>query len=278
MFKATNFISILFVSAGLLIISAESVSATVGGPIYIERLSYSSGENALYYLINNQGGRGCPPEIEKMDLATGERTLVLPCDKIEATYYTKEGFNSSDYDQFIQNAFEPLTSLQVISLPKNDISVTVDYVGENKIEDFTISSDFQALIFQGGQKKETIDFTGCYKDQPNVFRGYMIPNTNKVAMIISRIGDCGEGGYTNDNVYVLDNINFQDTTAMAYHNSFSGPQVHQGDLVISAENIKTAVNTITAAKKDVDFTLVWGILALIAGLIVGYIIGRKTKG
>jgi len=277
MLKVKNFISLLFVVALLLLISVENVSATVGGPTYIERLSYSADENSLYYLINNQGGRGCPPEIEKINLATKERVLVMSCDKIEATYYTKDGFDSSGYDQFIQNTFKALISLPNISLQKNDISVAIDYISERRQDEYTIGSDFQATVSQGGKEKEKISFIGCHKDQPNIFRGFFVPDTRKMVIMISRIGDCFEGGYTKDDIHVLDNIDFHDTATVGYYNSFSGPKVQQGDLVASAQRVNTTPTTPPTETKQMDFIIVWGAGVLVVGLGVGYLIGRKTK-
>ena len=282
MYKKNDIFSILIfvpVVFSYMAISAEDVFATVGGPTYLERLSYSPSENAIYYLINNQGGRGCPAEIAKINLTTKEQILILPCDKIEETYYTNEGFNSLEYERFVQNTFQPLISLPIISLPKNGISITVDYVGEHRFDEYNVSSDFRALVSQGNEKKGTIDFLGCYKDQPNVFRGYMIPNTDKIAMVVSRIGDCFEGGYTDDDMYIVENIISKDTTPIAYHNNFSGPQVREGYLVVSTQNVDTILDSLSGKTQKIDFILVVAISTLIIGVGfgAGYAVGHKTK-
>lgn len=277
MSRATNVISISFLGALFLLMSANYVSATVGGPTTIDRLSYSPNENSLYYLVHDGGGRGCPPIIEKINLTTKERTQVKSCDEIESTYYRDES-SAASYNQFIEDTFRGLNMLSIISLTKNDISIVVEYVGEHRFDEYNVSSDFRALILQGDQKKGTVDFIGCYQDQPNVFRGYLIPNTDKMVMEISRIGDCFEGGYTKDDVYVLDNINFQDTTAVGFYNYSSEPGVHRGDIVASAQDIKKAVTDTPYQKTEKNnFIFVWGIPALIIGFGVGYIIGHKKK-
>lgn len=273
-----KFIAFILITIGsFYVLPLKTTLATVGGPTYIERLSYSQTENSLYYLINNKGGRGCPPEIEKMNLATKERTLILSCDKIETDYYTKDGFNSTSYDQFVEKTFSSLTSLSMISLPNNNISTSVDYIGEHKFDEYNTSSNFKATISQNNTEKGTTEFMGCHQDQLNVFRGYLIPNTNTIAMLISRVGDCFEGGYTKDDLYILENINIQDTTPTGYSNYYPGPQIHHGNLVVSTQNTNITQTDPSEQTKEKNFSYIWKITTLTITLFLGYIIGRKTK-
>ncbi|MEK6809484.1 MAG: hypothetical protein AABY40_02320 [Nanoarchaeota archaeon] len=278
--KAINKISILFVVALFLLATANNVSATVGGPTTIDRLSYKSSENSLYYVVNDGGGRGCPPIIEKLNLSTKERTQVKTCNEIESTYYRDEN-SATSYNQFIEDTFKypAVKALPIISLTKNNISILVEYVGEHKFDEYNVSSDFRATILQGNQKKGAIDFIGCYKDQPDVFKGYIIPDTNKMVLEISRIGDCFEGGYTKDDVYILEDISYQDTDPVGYYNYSSEPGVHRGNLVVFAQDNKTVTNipseTETTGKNN--FASLWWIPALILGLVVGFIVGHKTR-
>ncbi|MDP3696441.1 MAG: hypothetical protein Q8R55_00225 [Candidatus Taylorbacteria bacterium] len=279
-FKIINKISLLFIVVLFLLMSASNVSATVGGPTTIDRLSYSPNENSVYYIVHDGGGRGCPPIIEKLHISTKERTQVKSCDEIESTYHRDES-SAASYNQFIEDTFKDpnIKSLPIISLTNNNISIIVEYVAEHRFDEYNVSSDFRATIFQDNQKKGAIDFIGCYKDQPNVFQGYIIPDTNKMAVEISRIGDCFEGGYTKDDVYILDDINFQDINPVGYYNYPSEPGVHRGNLVVFAQDGKTVTNipSETETTEKNKFTSFWWIPALIAGLVVGFIAGHKTR-
>lgn len=280
MFKSPKVISVSFVGLLLLLVLSTRVSATVGGPTTIERLSYGPNENSLYYVVNDGGGRGCPPIIEKINISTKDRTQVKSCDEIQSTYYRDDG-SAASYNQFIEDTFKypNIKPLPIISFTKNNISIIVEYVGEHRFDEYNVSSDFRATIFQDNQKKGIINFIGCYEDQPNVFKGYVIPDTNKLVVEISRIGDCFEGGYTKDDVYILDDISFQDTNPVGYYNYFSEPGVHRGNLVVSAQDSKTVANipSETETTEKNDFTSAWWILALIVSLVVSFIAGHKTK-
>ena len=280
-FKAINKINILFVVTLLLLTAANNVSATVGGPTTIDRISHNAKENSLYYIVHDGGGRGCPPIIEKLNLATKERTQVKSCDEIESTYYRDES-SAAAYNQFIEDTFKypDVKNLPIISLSNNNISIIVEYVGEHRFDEYNASADFRATIFQDNQKKGAIDFIGCYKDQPNVFKGYIIPDTDKMTLEISRIGDCFEGGYTKDDIYVLDDINFQDANLVGYYNYSSEPGVYRGNLVVVAQDSSKAVNSVpseTTTTEKNNPTHIWWILALISGLVVGFIVGHKAK-
>lgn len=279
-FRVMNKISILFVVALFLLMSASNVSATVGGPTTIDRLSYSPNENSLYYVVHDGGGRGCPPIIEKINLSTKERTQLKSCDEIESTYYRDES-SAARYIQFLEDTFKypNVKTLSIISLSRNNISILVDYVGEHRFDEYNVSSDFRATISQDNQKKGVIDFIGCYEDQPNVFKGYIIPDTNKMALEISRIGDCFEGGYAKDDVYILDDINFQDINPVGYYNYSSEPGVHRGNLVVFAQDSKT-VSSVPSKIETIEknrFTSIWWIPALMVGLVVGFMVGHKTR-
>src|SRR3989344_2981880 len=188
---ASLFGGMLFVV--LFIFGARSTSATVGGPTYIERLSHNPTENTLYYLVNSQSGRGCPPIIHKLDLLTGEDTTEASCSETEANYYSQGAFDSAAYNQVIENAFRSSNLLPVINLAAHNISAEVEYVGVHRFDEYNTAADFRAILFQDPRSKQVIDFVGCHQDQENNLRGYATPGSPDLAVVISRIGDCFEG-------------------------------------------------------------------------------------
>lgn len=280
-FSTRNKVSVPIIVTLFILMTANNTSATVGGPTTIDKLSYKASENSIYYVRNDGGGRGCPPIIEKIDLLTKSQIQVKTCEEIESIYYKGENA-TANYDQFIEDAFDNtlVKTLPTISFPNNNISIVVDYIGERKIAEYNTASDFRATIFQDSEKRGVIDFVGCYKDQPNVFKGYIIPDTNKMVVEVSRVGDCFEGGYIRDDVYVIEGINHQDTNSVGYYNYFSEPGVHRGNLVVFAQDDKVTNSTspeIQVVEKNIPVSL-WWTLSLIAGLIFGFLVGYRLRG
>lgn len=254
---ASLFAGVLFVTGFMS--SVGLASATVGGPTYVERLAHSPTENALYYLVNSQSGRGCPPIIHKIDLLTGADTEVVSCSEIEANYYGPGIFDSAAYNQVIENTFRSANLLPVINLAANNISAEIEYVGVHRFDEYNTAADFRATLFQDPTAKRVINFTGCRQDQENNLRGYAIPGSADLALVISRIGDCFEGGYKMENLYLIKGINMEATT------------------VTSPNSPDTTVPAESAAGDKTKFGLAWWLLVLIVGVGVGYVVGQRKK-
>lgn len=263
---------IAFITTGLLIFAttlfAHPAHATVGGPTTIERVSYNPSENAIYYLINSQTGRGCLPEIAKIDLATNNQTLVASCDQIEEKFLKNGGLDYSAYDTYTQSVFEKTTPLLPFDLSKNKFSADLSYTGEYKFSDENISSQFSIIIKQAGSIKGGVDIIGCYKKEPVVLSGFAIPDSNKVAIVASRIGDCFEGGYTKDDLFLISEIELNDPAETIRRNNFSAPRVNEGDIVIKAEAVKDLKSDNSDSWKYTTFS---SILSLFLGIAIGFI-------
>ncbi|MDP3996511.1 MAG: hypothetical protein Q8P86_02360, partial [bacterium] len=67
----------------LLLLTTESSFATVGGPTYISDFKYNPADESVYYIVNSQSGRGCPPELAKISLNSGISEMALSCDEGE---------------------------------------------------------------------------------------------------------------------------------------------------------------------------------------------------
>ena len=260
----------------LILLAPTRAHATVGGPTYIEQISYNEQERSVYFLNKSQTGRGCAPEIGKINLATNNQTFVMSCDAIEKKY----GTDIAAYNELVEQTFLKNTPLTIIDLEKNKISARVTYTGEEKIAEENISARFHAVILQGGEEKGAIDFRGCYKDQPAVMTGYLIPGSSKIAIVISRIGDCFEGGYVKDDIYLVDGISVTDRAAIEHRNSFSGPRVYQGDLVVSVSS--PASDTEYSDMKILPYKpepnkKIYIILAVVGAILVSIGVGLKLR-
>lgn len=260
----------------------NSTLATVGGPSYIDRISYNASKKEVFYLVEDGGGRGCMPVVYKLDLTDGKSESVISCDFIEKNFYDqKYRFDQGKYSQAVENVFAGSEYLSAIDLKANDISIAVEYIKEHKYDEYNKSSEFRAYIYQGGNKKGELDFIGCYKDQPNVFRGYNIPNSDKLVLVISRIGNCFEGGYVEEVMYVVNGIDFRSIDG--YYHGYGGPEIYRGDLVAYSEN------DVALEDKPVDIssssetswnkfnpTIVVSITAVVF-LLIGFALGRKLQ-
>ncbi len=270
------------ISALLCLLIAGNAYATVGGSTTIDRLSYSSQENSLYYRVDDKGGRGCPPLIEKLDLMTKVRTQLKTCDEILPEYF-KEQESQNSYDTYVQNIFRDLEAVRRIKLASNGISVVVEYMGEQSLDEYNKVSSFQARVFQGNQQKGQIDYMGCHQDQPHVFSGYIIPNTTILALLVSRVGDCIEGGYTKEDVYLIDHVTLPDSEYVMVPNLSSQPGVYRGDLVVYAQKqkpeIEQPVQQAAGMQNHIYLILVATALILVVlGFFSGYIVRARREG
>ncbi len=191
-----------------------TVFATVGGATHVSLLSYSPQEQTVYYLEEDGGGRGCPPIIQKINVASKQQSAVKTCDELEADPYP-----SNDY--FIAETFRNLVPLSEINLEENKISVAVSFVSEqldpngdgiNGIQ----QTFLKATVFQDGIQKGTFDFTGCTRDQQNTFEAYRIPDSTSIALVLSGKKDCFEGGYLTERVFLVDGIIHDNNTKQSY--------------------------------------------------------------
>lgn len=287
--KITYTLSLIFVSSLVVFfLPTTNILATVGGPSYISRIVYDSQNNVVFYLENDYGGRGCPPIINKLDLKTKTTTEVKSCDDIFVRGFSNN-YDSimSEYNQLIKDTFQNFPSLHSISLKKNNISAEIDVVSKkiDNEENFLESTNFNMKITQDGIGKANFKFNGCSADQPNILEGYLVPNSNIMLLLLSRIGDCYEGGYIYENVYTAEGINYYDRTAIRFEKEDAALVLNAGDLVVYATSDRdNALDTKDTQKKhylEDKKKLLLAVVLLIAsfamGIIVGYILAKKPK-
>lgn len=254
----------------------DPVYATVGGPTLIDTIKYNSKDNSVYYLVHDWGGRGCQPAIEKVEVTSGMISEVLSCDEIQRRFYDDNaGFLQEQYDQYVQSIMKNQVFLRGLDLRKNNISSSVRLVRENVGEDFVNNwSEFELTVKQNEEEKASIDFRGCYKDQPLVLEGYMILDSEKMALILSRIGDCFEGGYVLQSLYIVDNIS-QINADEVWSSTQSAPVVNRGSLVVYADEPQEDLRPSPPSTNQSDKAIWWAGFALIAGIGIGYTLSRR---
>lgn len=257
---------------------ASSVHATVGGPTYIDRVGYDALADQVYFLVNTQSGRGCPPEIMSVDVKSKQVIDVMNCDQIEKKY----GYSSEGYNTFVDDTFKNLTHLSALDFRRNGISVDVTYVGEHRNDEYNVSSDFRADFYQNGKRIDSASYVGCYEDEPHVVHGYLIPETDAFAVIISRIGDCFEGGYSEDSLFIIHGGKIVDPSPVPPPMDSSAPQVFRGDLVVYADEVGGSqvspdplpVGTLTMPS-DIWYQITIGALLLV---VIGLVFRIRSIG
>ncbi len=197
-------------------INVNIVNATVGGPTYIGIFKYNKANESVYYTKFDHGGRGCPPELIKKSLIDEKEEIVYSCEQGEkiVTDYYKNNKVPYDYNTpllNISNKISEITNdfkyLSTIDLNKNNITIDIKFIKTEKSTydtEFNSHSTFNATIYQNGKKIKEQIISGCYKDQPFTFAGYAIPGFDKkIVMLVSGLGNCYEGGYVNESIFIV---------------------------------------------------------------------------
>ncbi len=222
------------------LILSKEVLATVGGPILISEIAHNTSNNTIYYLVNDYGGRGCPPVIHSINLANKQDTQVKTCDEVLEEFFRDDSEeNGQDYKQFISNFYQNLSYLDSISLKKNNINIDVNPISERIENGEKYWTEFRATLTQDNKELGKIDFRGCDKEQPHTFEGYRIPDSDTTIILISTKGDCFEGGYVRETLHLVEGIKY------------------------------------TESEKLLPGPILIGIAASIVGILLGYLIGKR---
>lgn len=282
--------------------SAFFVSATTGGPTFISTFKYNPVDESVYYILQDNGGRGCPPELMKMSLNTGKKEVVYSCDE-GMKLLEKNNYNNSIVYSEINKIIKDYKPLTQINLKDNQISVDVNFLNSEKYPqevrgDEIMNSNFTASIYQDNVKVTDLPIVGCNKEQPFLFAGYAIPGfEKKIVLLLSSLGNCFEGGYTNETLYVVGGVSNLDKTF--YSNlmkDFSALIPSSGTLVVyepeKIENVTTNIpsseiqdelkNTINENTKEenntskYNFSTVTLIIGIIIAILLGVFVGRLS--
>ncbi|OHA23636.1 MAG: hypothetical protein A3G52_02715 [Candidatus Taylorbacteria bacterium RIFCSPLOWO2_12_FULL_43_20] len=293
-FKAVFLTAVIVISA-----IASSSHATVGGPTYIYDFKYNPSDEHVYYTQNSLSGRGCPPELYKISLNTGNSEVVFSCAEGERIINEMGQTQGFSVDAQIRRITQGFKELSQINLKENDISIDVNFV---RVENFGSEIDevlrrhFLTGVYQNTDKLAEFSITGCSLDQPFTFAGYAIPGFNKkIVLLLSTKGDCFEGGYVGETLHVVGGLNDLDKSYLS--NTRKGMHAlvpsaatlgvfEQDGISIGKEDPpKTPPKTENGITADTGDTpdsdsndVVYIVVAMIAGIILGFIFGRNIGG
>jgi hypothetical protein len=163
--KRSYFIAAVVVA---LAASAGVAYATVGGPTYIYDFRYNPADESIYYVSASQGGRGCPPVLNKLSIRSGVEETVFSCEQGEALL--AQSAPGHWYPAPLMQKFDELTKnfrrLLPVNLPENGIAIDLDAVQTRHIDgtDFLLATDFSATVFQNGTRVASFPVSGCSKE------------------------------------------------------------------------------------------------------------------
>ena len=169
-------------------------------------------------------------------------------------------------------------------MKKNHINVRAEVLSENIENGETFWTEFRATLTQDNKEVAKLDFRGCAKDQPHIFEGYRIPNTDAIAILISNKGDCFEGGYVSEILSIVKGIKYYDTNIVRGIKEESATEPNIGNMVVytmSKDMVNNNVNNTPTASPAPQKNSVAEIIVLVAtfivGITLGYVVGRKSS-
>ncbi len=280
----------VLILAAIIIASFPAIShATVGGPTYIYSFKYNPTNESVYFVKQSESGKGCPPELLKMSLATGATDVVFSCDQGIALMTDGSSAGYTPVNTAINNIVKNFKDLTPIHLQKNNIAIDVNFVRSEKLipeDDFIVRSHFMAKVFQDNTMLAEVPIVGCALDQPFVFSGYAIPGFEKrIVLLLSTKGDCFEGGYINETLYTVGNITNIDRTSVGDPlMKVAGPLVPSAATLIvfekdkvdliatTTDNGTNPIGTVPNSQGN-SYPPVPIALAAVIGIIIGLVLG-----
>ncbi len=276
--------SLIICSFAFTLLFTSYALATVGGPTYIGFFKYNNADQSVYYIQNSQSGRGCPPELMRISLTTEKVDTAFSCDQGEQLQGNNYANGASQVMGEISKITSSFKDLTPISLSKNNIAIDIEFVSTKKLDsdpDWILSTLFLAKVYQNGKKIDEFEINGCNVEQPFTFEGYAVPGLEKkIVLLSSTKGDCFEGGYTVENLSVINGVNGLDKTSIGGYKSSMLPLVpsehtltiYERDTVLAdSNNISTDLASPTSSMKIVVIVLI----AILIGLFLGKIIFKR---
>lgn len=241
--KNLTLASSIFVA--FLLFNATTAHGTVGGPTLIESLQYSSASKQnIIYQLQSYSGKGCPEEIYSLNVATGAKQGLITCNDPDFA-------NPSAYNSKLESLLAQYPSLlRHLDLSKNKITGQVTVTGEKKFEPeagYFGGTDFRLDIFQDRILKGSATYSGCSRDQIHIVEGHVIPNYNSLIVLVSTKGDCFEGGYANEKLYVISNITLYDQAPLPLKGEKAATNAKGNLVLIASTNIAPGTPGYSAA-------------------------------
>jgi hypothetical protein len=181
--------------------------------------------------------------------------------------------------------------LSQFNLKNNNIRIDLDFSNSERLDGITddsiIKRNYIANVYQGDKKVGEFSISGCKLDQPFNFAGYSIPGLEKkIAIVSSRIGDCWEGGYIYENIYIINIVDKIDRTPVlgTGKNELEELKTNAGTLTVypnkndtnivssNTDNNQTPISNELSGNNNLVL-----ILMAIVILLVGIIIGNRFK-
>ena len=247
------YIFVLVIILGF-IFTINTANATTGGSLMISDIKYNPNNNTVYYLVNDNGGRGCLPELYSYTIDKQEEKIIYDCDYAES--------NGDGYQEKIDFIMNGLIPLDRIDLNNNSISanVMIDYTYH---DDYFSQISLKADLFQNDEKKLLIEFPGCEFGQKVNFEGYIVPEKNDLFILVSTKNICFEYRYIGEKLFYVPVFEINDMTALSERSidiygydlikSDGGIQV---DSQSSNQKISTYLNNLGfAAYKDENYDI-----------------------
>jgi hypothetical protein len=270
----------IFIFGGVLV---SPVQATVGGPTYIYDFKYNPIDESVYYTKISESGRGCPPELIKISLVSGESQVVFSCSDGEKL--SSASLVSSEINKITKD-FKQLT---LLNLSENNIVIDINFLNsENYSAEINelLRRNFNTSVYQNNKKVTDFTISGCKMEQPFIFAGYAIPGFDKkIVLLSSAISNCNEGGYTYETLNVVGGV---DNLKKDYSsNLYKGPSAlvpNEGSLVVyEADKPVDSTPAITPQgteksnssnnPQNINFYLI-GLLIVLVSILIGIILGR----
>lgn len=268
-----------FMAVAIFMSATAIAHATTGGETLISNIYYNTQTKSIIYTSQNNGGRGCPPDLIAQNTVTAQTKYIFDCedDTLPAKYPSFIARNA-DYVK----DFQPMSP---VNIKKLGLGITITKLSEEKLEgdNWLIRTKFRMVVTQNGLKMHEQEITGCSVEQPWVIGGYVAADLkNKMALLVSGKGDCFEGGYTTERLLIVPAI----IEGAEYLNEYKGsfplvPTV--GNFVVYAQAeaaaVKPAQDTDTSPLESTRslLTLVgFCVVTFVLGLFAGRLTQRST--
>jgi hypothetical protein len=269
-------LSLRILVLGALFCIAVPAHVTVGGETVLSAFTYNPADESVYYIKHDGGGRGCPPELLKLSLSSGESVSVLSCDQGEKMLSASGDYTSNTVGVEISRLTTDFKYLTPIDLTDNGISIAVNFVKTEMLSDepdMVARRHFTATIYQKDRQLAVFPITGCNLDQPFIFQGYAVPGFNKkIVILLSAKDDCFEGGYISESLYVVGGLDSLERGG--YTNFYKGASP-----LVPNETSLVVYTSEPVVSKTVFTPLAVGVIlgVFCIGLVGGLLFRRKTS-
>ncbi len=263
--KYTVFILITSVFLFITPFLISKVEATVGGETLIYNFKYNPIDESIYYIQQSYSGRGCPPELIKLDLNSEKKETVFSCSQGEKFLSESNNYDFSLVNTEIERLTKNFKPLIPLDLKSNNITININFDREEKYAELNevIRRHFTSSIYQNNKKIKEFSVIGCNLNQPFTFQGYFIPGYNKrIALLMSAKGDCWEGGYITESLYTIAGVdNLNKTVSTNFYKGLSALVPNEGNLVVYGSDKVVATTPSISVSQFIELLIQIGVIS-----------------